>query len=306
MKLKHKIEYALVCASNGLTRLLPRKAVFSIYQAFAMLFFYAVKSRRNLTRKNLEIAFPEMTSEQRHSLAKATYKNIAHAMAYNALMMVKRISLEEMWSDMEVNPDASERFHAAQQKKGGLIIFTAHIGNWELLPQSLPLICKDKKLNMIARELDNPLLEQKLVRPFREQLGQRVIYKKNALIGTVKALKRNEIVGILIDQKVGPQDGGVEVDFFGRKIISLATSAQLQLKFDLPVLPVYVARQPNGRYRAYVDEAIDWVNNGKPHAEQVIELAGLHHKKVEEMIRAYPDQWFWMHNRWKLQKEEYR
>lgn len=306
MKYRDQIEYGAIKTVMVLCRILPRASIYRLYMGFGSFFFKVGARRRNLTLKNLAIAFPEMDEAERFQLAKRTYRNISRSMAYNALLMSGRITDEELLATTELEEPDWERFKKATDSfTRGILVFSAHLGNWELLPQYAPLKV-NKPVHVIARKLNNELLEERLVRPYRERKGQQVFYKKNALIGTVKAIKRGDLVGFQLDQKSSPQEGGIPLKFFGKESLSLASAALLQVRFGVRAIPAFSVYTERGTYQMIVGEPIDWEDNGKPQEEQVAELAQIHQDIIEQTVRNYPDQWFWMHNRWHLPKEEYR
>jgi KDO2-lipid IV(A) lauroyltransferase len=161
----------------------------------------------------------------------------------------------------------------------------------------------DKPLHVIARKTNNPLLEERVVLPLRERFGIHVLYKKNALIRSVKALNKGECVGTLIDQRLNPPEG-IAVEFFGKEAGTSGMPALLQIRFDITAVPIFMVKYAPRKYRFLIGDAVPWDDNGKPMEEQVLELSRIHQKILEDKIQQYPDQWFWMHNRWGLPKAE--
>jgi KDO2-lipid IV(A) lauroyltransferase len=144
-------------------------------------------------------------------------------------------------------------------------------------------------------------LEERLVRPLRERFGMSVFYKKNALMRMAKAIRRGDYCGLLIDQRLRPPEG-ISVELFGKPAPTTGSAALLQISFGVPVQPAFMVKEEHGKYRMIVGDLIDWTDNGKPLEEQVHELTGIHQKIIEDMVRQYPEQWFWAHNRWGLPK----
>ena len=302
MKLRHRIEYTATIALLGLCRRLPERAVHTLAHGITMLMYHLIGSRRKLTLRNLTIVFPGKTPAERKEMAKQSYANFAESMAFNALMMTDRFSNQELLDSIEV--EGWENFEEAKRLIGGkgLLIFSAHIGNWELLPQYAALRL-DTPLHIISRKTSNPLLEERLVRPLRERFGVEVFHKKNALMRIVKVIKKGEYAGFQIDQKLNPPEG-IFIKFFGREAPTLASPALLQVRFGVTVLPVFMVKPKKGKHLLVIKEPIQWEDNGKSMEEQIIELTYIHQKVIEEIILEYPDQWFWMHNRWGLKKGE--
>lgn len=262
--------------------------------------FYILTSRTKLTMDNLKIAFPELTKKERRTRAKKCYENFAASLAFNTLIMSGRITNKELLDIVEV--DGWDNFEMADEMSDqGILIFSAHIGNWELMLQYAALRT-DKQVHAIARKVNNPLLEERIIGPFRDRFGLNILYKKNALIHIIKAIRRGEYAGFMIDQKLRPNSGGIMVDFFGKKAPTVPSAALMQVRFGTIVLPAFMVKLDNGKYRLIIREPIKWEDNGKSMDDQILELSHIHQKIVEEIIREYPDQWFWMHDRWDLKR----
>ncbi len=196
----------------------------------------------------------------------------------------------------------------ALEKKKGVVLFSGHFGNWELVPFILSREL-DRKIYSIARKMNNPLVEQK-VKQFREYMGSEVIDKSNSIRSIIRNLEKNGIVYLLIDQNTIEREG-VFVDFFGEKASTVPTVSKLHLKWGVPVIPVFLHYEP-GRIVLELSEEIQapgagtGTGTGKEtgsatvkSSSDVVELTQRCTAIIEEKIRQYPGQWFWYHNRWK-------
>ncbi|TFG75982.1 MAG: hypothetical protein E4H23_10140, partial [Chrysiogenales bacterium] len=186
----------------------------------------------------------------------------------------------------------------ALQKNRGLIIFSAHFGNWEWIPLILNAGL-GKDIHSIARPMDNVLIEKK-VKEFREAMGSRIIYKQGSLRTILKRLSSNEIVYLLIDQNTVPREG-VFVDFFAKKATAITTVSQLYLKKNIPVVPVFLHYQGQEIILDILPE-IDYPVSGQNPAA-LTELTQQLTWLIEAQIRKFPEQWFWFHNRWKTKPQ---
>jgi len=299
MKLREQIEYGATVAVLSLTRILPEAVVYALFKGFSLFFYAASARRRNLALHNTEIAFPGMPLAERKSLVKRSYANLSESMVFSLLITTNRITNERLLSLVET--DDWEKFERAQadSPKGRLLI-SGHLGNWELIPQYAALRL-DRQVYVIARKGNNRLLEERVVRPLRERFGVSIFYKKNALIRIMKAIQKGGVCGLLIDQKLNPPEG-IHVDLFGKPAPSTRSAALLQIRFGVVVQPVFMVRAGVRKYRMFISDPVEWNDNGKPMEEQVHELTRIHQQIIEEMVRRYPDQWFWAHNRWGLPK----
>jgi KDO2-lipid IV(A) lauroyltransferase len=301
MKLGENIEYGVVAGLLGLCRILPESCVYVLFRGLGIAAYHVIASRRRLTIRNLEIAFPEKSLTERKRLARQNFINLAEAMALNTLIMSGRITDQQLMDMVET--EGWENFeHVNRASSKGLLVFSAHLGNWELMPQYLALR-SGKPLNVIARKTNNALLEERVVTPLREHFGVNVFYKKNAIMKMVKAINRGENTGILIDQRLNPPEG-ILIPFFGREAGATPTTALLQIRFNIQAIPIFMIKTGTCRYRFILGDPVLWTDDGRPMEEQVRALTQIHHKIIENMIVEYPDQWFWMHNRWGLRKDE--
>ncbi|RKX38615.1 MAG: hypothetical protein DRP64_15425 [Verrucomicrobia bacterium] len=302
MTKRDHIEYAMVATLLGISRIMPERMVYGMFKGLALLLYAILIDRRKITLSNIGIVFPEMDAKERRHLAVESYLNIADSMALNNLIMTGRVSNERLLSLVEM--EGWEEFKIRKDSYNtGMLVITGHLGNWELLPQYAGLQLTEQ-LHVIARKTDNQILEKKIIFPLRKRFGMQVYYKKNALMHIVKAVKKGDICALLLDQKLNPP-AGFFMDFCGKPAPTGGTPALLQIRFGIPIQPVFLVKTAPHQHRLIISKPIPWSDNGKPMEEQVVELTRLHQGLLEEMIRRYPDQWFWMHNRWGLKKEEW-
>lgn len=173
-------------------------------------------------------------------------------------------------------------------------MFGAHFGNWELAAIAISLFLKP--VAVIYRHLDNSILDD-LVLQVRSATGNSPIPKERAMRQMLRSLKRNEILGILIDQNVAWQEG-VFVDFFGRPACTTNGLALLALHTEAPVVPAYIVRLANGKYRMIIQEEVQVIRTGNEDEEILINTQNFT-RVIEDTVRMYPDQWLWIHQRWK-------
>ncbi len=305
MNLQEQLEYAAIAGTLKLCRILPESAVYALFKGFALLMHTFERRRRTLSLRNMEIAFPEKSPEERKVLVKKSYLNLAEAMALNTLITTGKISNQRLL-DLVDTSDWEKTSQLLSASKKGLLFFTGHLGNWELIGHYFGmriLEVNNKPLSGIVRKNNNSLLEDRIVRPLRERFGVKVLYKKNALMRSVKTLNKGESVATLIDQRLNLREG-IAVDFFGKEAGTSPLVAILQIRFNITTLPIFMVKTGPRKYRFLIDDPVPWTDNGKPLEEQVLELTRIHQKILEDRIREYPDQWFWMHNRWGLPKAE--
>lgn len=299
MKLRENIEYGAVAGLLGLCRILPESFIRGLFKTLGLLLYGLLPSRRKLALSNTEIAFPDRSLAERKRIVRKSFINLSESMAFNILIMSGRLNKERLLDMIEV--EGWEKVQPLLDVPDkGVLVFSAHLGNWELMPQYAALRT-GRPVNVISRKSNNALIEDRIVRPLREYFGVNIHYKKNAIMKMVKAINRGEGGGMLVDQRISLRRG-VPVEFFGKVAGTIATPALLQIRFGIPTLPMFMVKQQLGQYRLIVGDPVKWEDNGKPMDEQVLELTRIHQKIIEDMIVRYPEQWFWVHDRWGLKK----
>ncbi|MEI7851575.1 MAG: lysophospholipid acyltransferase family protein [Kiritimatiellales bacterium] len=293
---REKTEYALLCGLIGLLKILPKRLIEGFFRLFGALFFLISFRRRSLTLRNLEIAFPEKSPKERRAIAWRAFLNMAEFTGDSFLLMANKLSRDEIISMVDASQLGKYIALRNAADKGALHI-TGHLGNWELMAQYGAL--QGLESHIVVRQGSNRLIDEHIVTPLRLRHGNKVFYKENAMLNTVKALKRGEAVAFLIDQKIGPTEG-VPIQFFGREVLAVASCAVLQMRFHPLVIPVFLVKTARRRYKLIIGDAINWQDDGSPKEEQIQKLTQQYQRVIEETIRQYPDQWFWMHNRWRL------
>ena len=177
-------------------------------------------------------------------------------------------------------------------------MFSAHFGNWELIPYILDRRL-DNKVYSIAREMDNPLVEG-VVKRFREYMGSNIIYKRGAMRAILKLLADNNIIFLLTDQNTVPREGAF-VDFFSQKVSAVTSVSQLHLKKGVPVVPIFLHYRENCIVMDLFPEVQFSKSDNFGHDVQ--RLTQQCTSMIEAQIRKHPEQWFWFHNRWKTRPE---
>jgi KDO2-lipid IV(A) lauroyltransferase len=292
---KHRLEYALFAT---LLIILKYSPAWSVPAEIKILIFFLKKGSRKHSRliaRNLASAFPTATPSFLEDLKKNIYNHFGHVFVEILRTFARRNPNTILARSRILHP---ERLEQALQKKRGLIIFSAHFGNWEWIP----LIMHNhfnKDIHSIARPLDNARIEKK-VREFREAMGSKIIYKKGSLRTILTRLASNEIVYLLIDQNTVPREG-VFVDFFAQKASAITTVSQLYLKKNIPVIPVFLHYEGQG----IILEVLPEINysrrdNGN---DDLLALTQQMTGLIETQIRKFPEQWFWFHDRWKTKPQ---
>ncbi len=280
---------------NLFFRLLPRPACLWIGQAFGGLVFRLDRKHRRLALANLEIAFgPAASPAARWRIARDSFRHFGRVTADSLKWTRLRASQRARLLKVE----GGERIRQALRQGRGALIFSAHFGNWEVAAEAVALLAP---LSVVARPLDNLLVEAELAR-FRKRLGAKVISKFQAAKPILQALRRNELVAILIDQNV-LRSQAVFVDFFGRPAATTPALASFHLRTRSPLIPVFCLPGPRSSYLVNVGDPLIFPPSGEIDRD-VLKITQACTKMIETAIRENPGLWFWFHNRWKTRPEK--
>ncbi|MBI2467823.1 MAG: lysophospholipid acyltransferase family protein [Candidatus Rokubacteria bacterium] len=281
---------ALVGGAGWLVGRLPLTMSRRVGAAAGELAYWVLAGRRRVAHANLALAFgPALDPRARRRLARANFRHLGVTVFECCRLffgppgrMLERVRMEGV-----------EHLKAGLAEGRGVLYLGAHFGNWELLAASQQLT--GFPLSVVVRPLDNPLLEA-LVARARERLGVRLIPKRRALRDVQTALARGECVGIMLDQNAGRR--GVFVPFFGQQASTSRSLAVLALKTGAPVVPAFIRRLADGSHQVTLEPPIPLARTGELERD-VAEATRRFTEAIERQVRAYPEQWFWVHRRWK-------
>jgi Kdo2-lipid IVA lauroyltransferase/acyltransferase len=289
---RHAVEAAAAGAVSGLAAMLPRRVALALGRGLGRAWGRVDRRHLSIAEDNLARAFPDWDDARRRAVALGVYGHFGRVLL-DVLWLARR-EPEEILRHVDVI--GAEHVEAARAAGRGALLVTAHIGNWEAHGIAHGLLFG--AIGLVARPLDNPALDARLC-DFRRRPGNTVIYKKKALPQVLRLLRDNRAVAFLIDQNVQAGDG-VFVDFFGRKAATTTVAAALALKTGCAVIPTHAALGEDGRYRLVYEPPIA----PAPAADRAAELQGLTQRLtsvIEGWVRERPEQWLWLHRRWKTQ-----
>jgi KDO2-lipid IV(A) lauroyltransferase len=301
MRIRHYIEYALVWLVRGILFVIPRRAAIWCGRRLGDLFYAVDLRHRREVLANLALAFGDTkTHREKKRIARAAYRHFGGI--FFDFIRSPRISRAKLDRITEIK--GWENLEAAYKRGKGVLILTAHYGFWELM--GIEQGYRGRNLSVIARKLDNPLLERMLHR-YRTRSGNRVVYKQNAVREIFRTLRSNGAAAVLIDQNISPQQG-MFVDFFGTPASTTPILSAIALKSGAPIVPAFSEPLPGGRWRFIYEPALDISTNGMERAEAMQLITQKCTKVIEERVRRRPDIWLWMHRRWKARppREERR
>jgi KDO2-lipid IV(A) lauroyltransferase len=271
---------------------IPLGARRALFRGISLLIYHISLKHRMITLNNLMRSFPEKNLSEIKRIAKGSFRNLGvMAAEFFEAFGFTRDNITD-WVDFE-GRDIYER---ALARRKGILFYSAHFGNWELGAAAFAL--GYQPIYAIYRLLDNPILEDLLLME-RSITGNKLLTKGGVVRKIIKILKENKVVGIMMDQNMSWREG-VFVDFFGRPACTTRRFAEIALQTGSPVLPVFIFRQDDGRYKIVVKEA-EIIRTGDYDRDILLNTQNFT-TIVEEVVREHPDQWFWLHQRWKTKK----
>ncbi len=279
-----------------LIRLLPRSIILSFGAGFGFLAYIFSPHHRRISRKNLNLAFGfSLGQKEKRLIARRAFLHFGRMI----LDTIKYSFLDEAQRNSLVTIQGLENLKQALSLGRGVIIFSAHLGNWEIASWTISRLAP---LYVMARPIDNPWLEKEW-RRIRESLGARVISKFQAARPVLRSLQAGGMVAILIDQNV-LRSQAVFVDFFGRLAATTPSVASFHLKTNAPVISVFCLMQPDHRYLIKISPPLSWAGNKGAFSERLLQITQVLTKMIEQEIRLNPEQWLWFHDRWRTRPVE--
>ena len=278
-------EYCLATALVGTLRYLPLGMAYPAAGLATRVLDLAVPRLRHIGLTNLSFAFPNQSTAERSRIIDGVFRNIARLL----VAMARFPDIGEANVSGWISYQGLEHYRGAKAGGRGVLIATAHLGNWELSAFAHALMTEP--INVMVRALDNPLIDR-LVEERRTLSGNRLIFKKDGARAVVRALRNGEAVGILIDQNTAPGEG-VFIDFFGKAACAGSAFVKLAHHSGAPVIPGFAFwDESSKRYILRFYPEVEMTGDEAADTQRI-------HARFEEIIRQYPDQWMWIHRRWK-------
>jgi KDO2-lipid IV(A) lauroyltransferase len=257
--------------------------------------------RHRVALDNLRKAFPEKTEDEIQTIASDMWGNMARLGA-------EYIFLDALFDYDDQNPDASSRievdgldhFKRIAQEDRPHILFTAHLGNFELLP--IAGAAYGMKVTALFRPPNNPYIADYILSTRRSSMGELLASRTGAAFALARILEANGTIGVLVDQKFRY---GIRTHFFGRECETSPLLPKLARQYDCDVYPARCVRLPGNRFRLEIEEKVDLPRDAEGRVE-VTATAQLLNDVVERWVREDPGQWMWFHKRWGLSKRERR
>jgi KDO2-lipid IV(A) lauroyltransferase len=290
-KRKNDLIYLSALFGVTLCRAIPHGWGMRLGGVLGMLGYYLIPRERRRTLEHLRIAFSgEKGLAERKRIARNSFCNMGKN-------VVEMVNLSRVRPDLDRRVILEGRKHLddALAQGRGVIWLTAHLGNWEMIGWTMA--CLGYPVNVVARAVYDERLNRLLLK-YREDASVRVILRDSPSAGRqiLQALKQGEILGMLIDQDTKVK--GVMADFFGRKANTPAGPAILAVRRGVPVLPGFIHRVSNEKHRIVIYPPVE-VQKTEDSDQDAVANTERFNQVIEREIRRYPDQWVWVHRRWR-------
>jgi Kdo2-lipid IVA lauroyltransferase/acyltransferase len=293
--MREDLEYAVVWTLVKLLGLLPRSVARAVGASVGALAYRLLGRLRKTGLRNLKVAFPEKSDAERERILRRLYRNLGWLLA-EFCQMAKYTPQN---TGRFLHYEGLENYMEARERGRGVLIVTGHLGAWELSSYYHSLM--GYPMSIVIRRLDNAKVDR-LVNEIRCLHGNRVVHKDDFARGLLGAMRYGETVGILMDTNMTPPQG-VFVPYFGRLACTASGLARVALKTGAAVLPGFMVwEEAERKYVLRFGEEISLNATGDDEADALANTAKLT-AVIEEYVRRYPEQWLWVHRRWKTRPD---
>ena len=293
--MRQRLEYAAAWPFIKILGILPRKLARALGISLGWIIYIVHFRLREVGMRNLSLAFPEKAVAERARILRGEFTSLGRQLA--EVCQFPRYTLSNV-EDVVVY-DGLENFESAFARKKGVLFLTAHFGGWELSAFTHSL--HGHWLHVVMRPMDNVYLDR-MIRQYRTMHGNKTVDKDDFVRGLLAAMKAGEVVGILMDTNMTPPQGTF-VDFFGIPACTASGLARIALRTDAAVVPTFtIWDQALGKYRLRFDPAVGLIRTGELEADIVANTQKFT-SIIEGYVRKYPEQWLWVHRRWKTRPE---
>jgi KDO2-lipid IV(A) lauroyltransferase len=289
--LRYRLEYALAWVLIKFVGALPRPLARAAGICIAWLVYLLHGKLRRVGMRNLELAFSEKSLRERKKILRGVFTSLGRQVA--EVCLFPKYTRENV--SKTVVYEGFENFERALARGKGVLFLTGHLGAWELSAFAHSLY--GYPLGIVMRPLDNLYLDR-MAREYRTMHGNKAVDKDFAR-GLIAAMRKGETVGVLMDTNMIASQG-VFVDFFGIPACTASGVARIALKTDAAVIPGFTIWDPVlKKYRLRFDPPIELVRTGNTQSDVIANTAKFTNV-IEDYVRRYPDQWLWVHRRWKI------
>jgi KDO2-lipid IV(A) lauroyltransferase len=287
------LEYAAARALLTGLGMLPKSVAVATGRGIGKLGYLFAGGLRRTGLRNLELAFPEFSTSEREKILRGSFGSLGRQLG--EVSQFPRATAESLRAAVEYDPEDAKLLDVARERGRGVIFLTSHIGAWELLCFAHSVFYEP--ISFLVRPIDNPRIDR-MIEKLRTRFGNQPIDKKAAARTALKLLKQGGTLGVLADLNTQEREG-VFVPFFGHLACTTAGVATLALRTDATVIPVCAPwDEARKKFVFHGGPILELVRTGDDGRDIEINTARFT-EAIEGHVRAYPDQWLWIHKRWK-------
>jgi len=291
----HYLTYWILRAFSFLINLLPEDFSLWAGKQLGRAMFCLDRGHRKVALENLHLALgKEKSGEELLAIARRTFENLG--MMAVEFFRLPRMDVETFKKRVKI--EGLDEALKLLEKDKGMLLLLSHFGNWEMMGMMSKLI--GDSIMVIAKPMKKNKRVDQFITKIRSSTGLEVVSSIKSSRTVMKALSRNRVVGILIDQRAKRSEG-ILADFFGKEAPTTPALAVLAMKTGAPVVPVFMVRNGFNQHRLVIQKPLELVHSGDI-KKDVGANTQLFNHALESMIRQYPDQWFWVHRRWERKK----
>lgn len=289
----HKILYFIFIIIGWISYHISKKSRLKLGKFLGRLMMILSPQRVKITKENLELAFPEKDKKWIDLTTRKTFENLGIVLV--EISIIGKLKKEDILD--YVSFDNLDIFINTMKLNRGLLMLSAHFGNWEYAGISIGLYLDSKVLIPIKKQKNHYI--DNLINSYRTKWGNIVVPMDKSAVEFIKQIRSGGVVGMLADQSA-TEDKDIFIPFFGRDVATYEAPAQLALKFKIPIIMGLAVRQNDGNY-VIKTKKID-IDDLQYNKEGIKELTYRHVKQLEDVIREHPEMWLWQHRRWKHTK----
>ncbi len=295
ISLRERVENLALRLVAGAVGALPRSGARAVGAGLGAAAWVLLGRLRRVGMRNLELAMPEKTEAEREAILRGVFRSLG----WQVGEFCKMGGYTAEQASKFIRYDGLEHYLAARAKGKGVLVLTGHLGAWEL--SSFYHSLMGYPMSLVIRRLDNPLVDE-FVNRIRCLHGNRVIHKDDFARGLLSSMHRGETVGILMDTNMTPPQG-VFVPYFGVEACTASGLARVALHSGAAVLPGFLVWEAaEKRYVLRFGEELELIRTGDAGAD-ILANTALFTRTIEAYVRRYPEQWLWVHRRWKTRPE---
>jgi KDO2-lipid IV(A) lauroyltransferase len=289
--MRQRFEYAAAWPFIKILGVLPRPMARGVGIGLAWIVYVLHVRLRQVGMRNLALAFPEKSDAERARILRGEFASLGRQLA--EVCHFPKYTLENI--EQVIVYDGLENYEQAYARGKGVLFLTAHFGGWEL--SAFTHSMHGHWMHVVMRPLDNEYLDR-LTREYRTMHSNQVVDKDDFVRGLLSAMKAGEVVGVLMDTNMTPPQG-IFVDFFGIAACTASGLARIALRTDAAVVPTFTIWDAElGKYRLRFDAAVELIRTSDLEAD-IRANTQKFTSIIEEYVRKYPEQWLWVHRRWK-------